>query len=858
MEPTGIPSLNIGTQPSSIEESAMDESTGVTPRYRKRVRPKDGGSIVSGLEEVPSQPKRSRRSVKNNGAREISTFTESALTPSEIVWHEPELTPIGQIMLPPICVRAHCKHRVDAKALVDLVEETQFPLMVYLKESSIAGKGVFATRNFQKNELIGLYKGRLTKHALMPKAHLAHSGLYKESQSDQLYKDKYWPDIYATWYHNEGEPPCFLSGADSHILWTGISSEKGDVEFGRDGLVDGNALAYLNHKATDEANVKPMPTMSKSHAIGRRTQLTTKSGGDNNSHLVIPIVAAKGIEAGDELTFPYTHSDDIDFTSVGGDVFPFAGDYVVIAGDEVHFNELTEDFPTPVIKPCSDFDLSKFGPNAQEDIDRIVAGDKLAKKELIKKMTDNDESALALFIVLCLGYEYKRPHQAADEINRRMKYKWFINITAFRDYVYKVFSREDAGRLLGLRSSSEPVSEIHPRIASKELLTRICDQGSDVKDAEEAMIHFMQHKIYSGRSVRRREFFLEWEAIFKGKDGILQKPKDHWTKNNLFQFALDHEVFSNDAERIACTPLSYLKSHLESENEIEKAKGLKELDEYVVSTLSEENFDVVVKLAHIFSINSIPNVMEPNKRWKAVNVRDMQPVKLFYSVSNNPIEIDNLVSLWRTTGNKKNAEPREILKQKLKNKEITPEKFIALVRKHCDNLAHTYRILVSVKELSVESLNLRFIARCVYQNMSAEDSLKSKIKQLDYVARYIENKLQDNNDTVLDENEITVFKTELRNNIMNRNYTKIIHYIMKNYPCKEVFKTYLEEMFKEYLEADIKSTLSKQIKKVARKFTTIKIPKIQSDGTELGTPDQCSEDELRILLCDYSLIKKKD
>lgn len=184
---------------------------------------------------------------------------------------------------------------------------------VMVGESAIAGQGVFASRPFRSGEVIGFYTGSVALRKAMPET-LIRKHL---SQTGKKLTDIALP-LQAVWHINQSGEIEYSSQPDTYIAWSQVKIFRKGIEIGFDGEGSGTPLRYLNHSYQPNTVLIPTLTPESCRHITDQGRLYVDSSANLHDCLLIPVIATRSIEPGDELTFLY--SNKVNFENVGKDI----------------------------------------------------------------------------------------------------------------------------------------------------------------------------------------------------------------------------------------------------------------------------------------------------------------------------------------------------------------------------------------------------------------------------------------------------------------------------------------------------------------------------------------------------------
>ena len=829
------PSSSHSGSPES-DSSGESEKSGVT-RNRRGVRKEQDSPSAMEVDSSTGSRKRQLDKSESLPARKSARTTKPVkhfeavdnpvVRASTIQWVSAEVTEEGRILVPSQCLRAYKKHRLDAEQLRQQAFDAEFIPMVHSGPSKIedAGKGVFASRDFQEGELVGFYQGRLTRHMTVSDDVVQH-------YSD-LCKANKWPEppenSYATWYETHGKTH-FLQTPDSHILWSGIEVEQEKIELGIDGLKGGNALACLNH--SDDSNVKALPTFSKKRSQGRDNDLFIRAGHYSEDDLLIPVVANRPIKADEELTMTYRRptEDPIDFTKVGNNIFSAAKHYFTADKDGV------KSLPLPSAADFSSHSLesSDFEETFTREEERLARawcqGKAYAQKKLVDAIQAGDERMLDIFIFLCLKHQHLTPSETVWSVDRVMG-QYFRSASELRDYIRSHFSSDDAARMLSLRNvpgekEREPEPSSSSRRELKELLTRFRSDGDDAKDS---LRDYLFCRLYCSDVTlppADQHLFAHTAQLLKKTPCLMGKRGKDWDEAALYQFALDDGIFLNDEDRIAFMPLSYLSACFDAAAERHK-EGMKALNEYVHYWVSRG--DPLYVLASLLSRHHVPNAVEPGAIWTEKHLLELRSMRLLYARSLTDDEIKDQITIWLDNRNTKEGRTAlQTIKSQLLNGSLEQSRFFFLMKAS----GQTYEVIYKAVKPFAKQYGLGDVKRDAVQEqsygyMAEETSFQQQAENLGNAIRVIVQRFsnagdvsEDEADALITQEELEILQKELRTALEagSRIYSIDWYGLLRDYRIPCLHRILLGETVR-----------TKDLNRAAKGFTGSRLPRYAPD-----------------------------
>ena len=208
---------------------------------------------------------------------------------------------------PPTSITIHELTRLNFDELESRKELFQKHVSVDSKSSTIvpSSQGAFATRDFNKDEVIGFYHGDLVfKSKLRPVKGSSAEASEKKAVN------------YILWQPFAG---LLEADLDTHIAWTNHFTDI-DAEIGIYGSEQCN-LRFTNHQNEHNTHFLAIANPEKVYSVKEKSCL--RQQGLTKRDIYIVVCAARDIQKGEELSFCYTGSiiaQDADWDSVQSDL----------------------------------------------------------------------------------------------------------------------------------------------------------------------------------------------------------------------------------------------------------------------------------------------------------------------------------------------------------------------------------------------------------------------------------------------------------------------------------------------------------------------------------------------------------
>ncbi len=772
------------------------------------------GTTTRALRKRPSisQPTPAKKHQTKVIPQQIPPQKTQAADSAEIKWYLPTRTELGRIMIPEHCLTDDLTIRVNGDSLRDLVDKHHFSEMVYTDKSDIAGTGVFATRDYIKGEFIGFYKGRLVKHCKVSKKVLAD---YRRKAG--IPAEKLAPTMYITWQDNDGQVEI-IKLPDSHILWTYIYISGTNIELGIDGLQGGNALAYLNHSM--DGNVIPISLCSRQAEVHNIKRLTVAPGQHNNETVMAAIVASRRIEANEELTFNYfPEAADVDFSKIGSDIFQLPELYYEISQDKVTLKKTFPHKKAFASKETATFDFEK---TLTEDDKQLLAECKANQAKALKTLTDavlqGNDHYLNIYLFFCLCH-LKVSINFKSRKRGRSPMSWiFPNVNRIREHISTHFSPADGAKMLKLAEEPEKMQRSTlERPASNTELTELVRQiktgGNNAKDALKEFL-FCRFNRSNTNAASKQNILDKIVERLRPVRSLLGKPGNSWHQEHYYKFAIDEGVFFNDVVRIQFMPIRYLTMCFSSNNEKDKAVGLKALNEFCC--LMYANKKSPCAIASVLGRNSVPNPFAPDfpacTKWKESDLNNFDSTRLLHgAVRSDPYKAHLNTWLATSSSRKQQQEALAVLKIYLANGNLTHSKLVYQMRHYGLSIKQIIKKLRKLRGLKFKEYTTDKVRSDIYRHMPEDCDFTKQIVMIGSAIEvaYARLELQPAN-TSLDslnalflENELTILQTELNTTKSVASDKKPWYKLLKKWPVPCLYKLHLAHMVKKRNPGDI-------------------------------------------------------
>lgn len=301
LSPPALPVANNGDEDMELEDSTSTDSAATgTPSLRET------------LTDVPhSYPLRTRLQERTSGLAPAAPVQRDSFPDEAELIREPD----NRWFYPPAFFSG-----LGLAKFSDLQEARQSLVTsnnTHVADSPISGHGVFASKDFKENELIGFYEGAYLVRKRLP-SHWVDDYLKETGLTDAHITRP----LYVVWSENDGHAEYFTED-DHFVSWTRVKIDGFNEEVGVNGASGGGNLSYLNHSAS--ANVVLIPGAGPGYRVrqtANKTMYIKRSALEQNG-LLVAAVALRDIPKNSELHINYGTNPD--FTVVGKDIIRFPG-----------------------------------------------------------------------------------------------------------------------------------------------------------------------------------------------------------------------------------------------------------------------------------------------------------------------------------------------------------------------------------------------------------------------------------------------------------------------------------------------------------------------------------------------------